>query len=137
MTISLTKFNCFAGDIGLAKHNLNSDTLKIYLTNALPVASNTVYNTPADLSTAGGYTAGGAAISSTAYSQSGGTGTLTGSDVTFTSTSGFGPFRYVVLYNFTAGSKNLIGWLDYGSSISVNALGTFVVHFGSGILTVV
>ena len=33
-----------------------------YLTNTLPVSTNTVYNTPADLSTANGYTAGGTTI---------------------------------------------------------------------------
>lgn len=124
---TFNKFNQFVADIGLKIHNLNTDTLDVYLTNTLPVATNTVYNTPADLATGGGYTAGGAAVPSTSYSQSSGTATLAGSSVVFTATTGFGPFRYAVLYNVTAASKNLIGWWDYGSAVTLAALETFTV----------
>ena len=60
---SFVKFYCFVEDLGLKKHNLDTDTLKVYLTNTAPSASNTVYNTPTDLSTANGYTNGGGTIS--------------------------------------------------------------------------
>jgi hypothetical protein len=58
--------------------------------------------------------------------------------VTWTASgAGFGPFRYVVLYNDTAAAKNLIGYWDYGSSISLTQAGeTFVTDFGSSIMTV-
>lgn len=131
---SFNKFNCFVGDVGLKLHNLNTDTLEVYLTNTAPVATNTVYNTPADLTTGGGYTAGGASVTN-AYSQTGGVGTLTGSNVVFTATTGFGPFRYAVLYNNTAVAKNLIGWWDYGSAVTLGASETFTVAFGANILT--
>jgi hypothetical protein len=51
--------------------------------------------------------------------------------------AGFGPFRYAVLYNDTAASKGLIGWWDYGSSISLSAGDTFTVDFDptTGVLT--
>lgn len=120
------KFNCFEGDIGLKLHNLNTDVLKIYLTNTAPVATNTVYNTPADLATSGGYTAGGSSVTN-AFSQSAGTGTLSGSNVVFTATTGFGPFRYAVLYNSTSGTQPLIGWWDYGSAVTLAASETFTV----------
>lgn len=131
---AFNKFNCFVGDVGLKLHNLNTDTLKVYLTNAAPSASNTVYNTPADLSTSGGYTAGGSSATNT-YSQTSGTGTLAGTDIVFTATTGFGPFQYAVLYNFTSGTKPLIGWWDYGSAVTLGALETFTVDFGASILT--
>jgi hypothetical protein len=131
---SFNKFNQFVADIGLKIHNLNTDTLNIYLTNAAPSASNTVYNTPADLSTSGGYTAGGAAVPSTSYAQSSGTATLAGSSVVFTATTGFGPFRYAVLYNVTAASKNLIGWWDYGSAVTLGASETFTVAPSGNVL---
>src|SRR5271170_3037890 len=117
---AFNKFNCFVGDIGLKLHNLNTDSIEVYLTNAAPVATNTVYNTPADLSTSGGYTAGGATTTN-AYSQTSGTASLTGTNTVFTATSGFGPFRYVVLYNVTSSTKPLIGWWDYGSAVTLAA----------------
>lgn len=131
---AFNKFDCFVGDVGLKLHNLNTDTLKVYLTNTAPVASNTVYNTPADLATSGGYTAGGADSQNT-YSQTSGTGTLAGTSIVFTATTGFGPFRYAVLYNDTAAAKNLIGWWDYGSAVTLAASETFTVTFGASILT--
>lgn len=136
MTVAFNKFNCFVQDVGDKLHNLNADSLYIYLTNTAPVATNTVYNTPADLATSGGYTAGGAVVPSTAYSQSAGLASLTGSNVVFTATTGFGPFRYAVLYNNTASGKNLIGWWDYGSSASPGALETVTIIVGAAILTI-
>ena len=59
---SFNKFNCFVQDVANALHDMKTGTAqvyKVYLTNTAPVATNTVYNTPADLSTANGYTAGG------------------------------------------------------------------------------
>lgn len=133
---TFNKFNAFVADVGNKVHDLNSDSLKVYLSNTTPVATNTVYNTPADLGTSGGYTAGGAVIGSTAYSQTSGTASLTGSDVVFTATTGFGPFQYALIYNNTAGSKQLIGWFDYGSAVTLGALETFTVHWGATILTI-
>ena len=133
---TFNKFNAFVQSVGDGLLNLNTDSLKVYLTNTLPVATNTVYNTPADLATSGGYTAGGAVIGSTAYSQTSGTASLTGSDVVFTATTGFGPFQYAVIYDNTAASKNLIGWFDYGSAVTLGALETFTVHWGTTILTI-
>ena len=132
---SFQKFNQFVADVGDKVHNLNSDSLLVYLTNTAPVATNTVYNTPADLASGGGYTAGGTVVGSTAYSQSSGLASLTGSNVVFTATTGFGPFRYAVLYNNTAASKQLIGWWDYGSAVTLAASETFTVAFGATILT--
>jgi hypothetical protein len=131
---AFNKFQCFVGDLGLKLHNLNTDALKVYLTNTAPVATNTVYNTPADLATSGGYTAGGASATNT-YSQTSGTGTLGGTDIVFTATTGFGPFQYAVLYNNTTATKALIGWWDYGSAVTLGASETFTVDFGASILT--
>ena len=130
------KFNCFVGDVGLKLHNLDTDILKVYLTNATPVAANTVYNTPADLSTSGGYTAGGTDATAT-YSQTSGTSTLACTDIVFTATTGFGPFRYAVFYNDTAAAKNLIAFWDYGSAVTLAASETFTVDFAATTFTVV
>lgn len=129
-------FDCLALDIGEGKHKFNIDTLKAYLTDTAPVLINTVYGTPADLPTAGGYTAGGLSLGSNTWSQVSGLASLVaGSNLVFTATTGFGPFRYAVIYNFTAAAKNLIGYWDNGSSISIAAAATFEVDFSPNVLT--
>lgn len=131
------KFNTFVQDVGRKVHNLNSDVLKIALTNTAPTAStNTVLTDITQISAGNGYTTGGATVASTAYSQTSGTASLTGTDVVFTASGGsIGPFRYAVLYNDTSTSDSLIQYWDYGSSITVTDGNTFTVDFGATILT--
>ncbi len=127
---AFNSFFPFKADVFNKVHNLGADSLQVYLTNVAPATSNTVYNTPADLTTGGGYTAGGVVIGSVTSTQTAGTYKLMGALASPTWTGsggGFGPFRYAVLYNNTAGSKQLIGWWDYGSSISVSSGNTFTV----------
>lgn len=50
-------------------------------------------------------------------------------DITLTATGAVGPFRYVVIYNDTATNKELIGFADYGSSISLSNGETFRLDF--------
>lgn len=129
------KFNVFVQDVGRKVHNLNADVLKVMLTNTAPVATNTVLANLTDLATAGGYTAGGTASAGTAYSQTAGTATLSGGNVVITATGAVGPFRYAALYNSTAAGGPLIGWYDYGSSISLATGDTFTVDLSATILT--
>ena len=136
---AFNKFNDFVEQIGLEQHNLNTDTLKVFLTNTAPNATtHTVYT---DLSggepgTGNGYTAGGEDATNV-WSETGGTATLTGTDITWTASgAGFGPIRYAVLYNDTNATDMLICWWDYGSSITTVAAGeTFTVDFATNILT--
>ncbi len=133
---SFNKFQVFVQDLGRKVHNLNSDTLKIELTNTQPVNTNTVIANIVDISAGNGYSAGGTAISGTSYTQSGGIATLAASTVVFTASGGvIGPFRFAVVYNSTAAGGPLIGWWDYLSSISLNDTETFTVNDSAGILT--
>lgn len=134
-TATYTKFNCFKLDEGDAKHNFGSDTVNVYLTNATPVATNTVYNTPADLSTANGYTAGGSSLTYT-YTQTSGTATFASSTTpTWTASGGsIGPFRYLVLYNVTSSTKPLIAYWDYGSSITLGVGESFTGSFAGNVV---
>jgi hypothetical protein len=140
MPNAFNKINQFVEDVGKKVHNLNADTLKIALTNSAPLSTNTVFANLTEISAGNGYSAGGTTVGSTAYSQTSGTGKLTGNDVVFTASGGtIGPFRYVVLYNDTPTSPAdpLIGWWDYGSSISLNSGETLTVDLdqSGGILT--
>ena len=135
--VAFNHFECFAGDVGLQKHELNADTLKIYLSNAAPSASaDSVKTDLAEISAENGYSAGGNDITNT-YSETSGTGTLAGTDVTITADGGtVGPFQYVVLYNDTVADDLLIGWWDYGSAITLQDTETFKTDFGASILTI-
>lgn len=139
---AFSKFNCFVLDVANALHDMKTGTAqvyKIYLTNTLPVATNTVYNTPADLSTANGYTAGGVSIGTIVGAQSSGVFKFTaGTQPAWTASGGnIGPFQYSVLYNFTSSTKPLIGWWDYGLAITLTNGNTFTVNtdLTNGVLT--
>ena len=129
-------FDCFALDMGAGKHNFTVDVCKIYLTDVAPLSSDTIYGTPADLATGGGYVAGGESIANT-WTESGGIASLiAGANLLWTATSGFGPFRYAILYNFTSGTKPLIAWWDCtGAPITIVPGGTFSGTFGAQVLT--
>lgn len=128
---TLTKFYSFVEAIHEKKHNLGSDTLKVLLTNTAPSLSNTVKaDISGELSTANGYTSGGATITVTSSAQSSGLYTLIASDVTWTASGGsIGPFRYSVIYNDSATNDELIGYIDYGYSVTVASGQTFTIDF--------
>jgi len=117
---TFTKFNSFVEAVFEKSHNLGSDTLKVMLTNTAPVATNTVKADLTEISAGNGYTAGGTAASISSSAQSSGTYKLVLADVTWTASGGsIGPFRYATLYNDTATSDELIGFWDYGSSVTL------------------
>lgn len=114
---AFNKFNSFVEARGRKVHNLHTDTLKVMLTNAAPVAGNTVKADIVEIAAGNGYTAGGTALTGQSYSQTGGVAKLSASDPVITASGGsIGPYRYVVLYNDTAANDELIGWWDYGSN---------------------
>lgn len=136
---SFTKFQPFVEYLAEKAFNLGSDTLKVILTNSAPLATNGLKSDLTEISAGNGYTAGGTAATISNSSQSGGTYKLVLADVVFTASGGsIGPFRYVVLYDDTAASDQLIGYWDYGSSISINDGETFTTDFDgtSGVLTI-
>lgn len=135
---SFVKFEVFTENLAEKVHDLDLDTLKVLLSNTAPnAATNTVKADITEISAGNGYTAGGTDVQN-ATSRSGGTTSITGVDVVWTASGGsIGNFRYVVLYNDTPTSPAdpLIGYWDYGSSITLAAGETFTVDFGSSIFT--
>ena len=136
---AFNKFNSFVEAVAEKTHNLGSDTLKVALTNTAPVATNTVFANITEISAGNGYSAGGTASAQVSSAQSSGVYKLVLTDVVFTASGGsIGPFRYIVLYNDTAASDELIDYYDYGTNVTVTTGNTFTVDFdgSGGVLTI-
>lgn len=136
---AFNKFEAFTEHLAEKVHDLDLDTLKVYLSNDAPSASlDAVKADHTEISGGNGYTAGGHDAQA-ATSRSGGTLSVTGTDIVITASGGtVGPFRYAVLYNDTPTSPAdpLIGWWDYASSITLQIGETFTIDFGSSIFTI-
>lgn len=131
---SVSKFNTFVADVANKVHNLGSDQLYVMLTNAAPLATNTIRSNIAEIAAGNGYTAGGALASLISSTQTAGLYSLLLNDASFTATGGnIGPFRYAVLYNFTnsGASYPLIQWWDYGTNISIVSGSTWTTLFNA------
>jgi hypothetical protein len=134
-TSSWNKFNDFSEQLIRGVHDFDAHTFKVALTNTAPTASQTTWNVtdhPAPAA-ANGYTAGGNTTTIT-VSESAGTTTVQGTQVVYTATAGgIGPFRYAVVYNDTATSPAdaAVGWLDYGSNLTLASGETLTIQFNS------
>lgn len=135
---TFSKFNAFVENLAEKGMNLGSDTLKVALTNTAPVATNSLFAELTEISAGSGYTAGGTAATISSSAQSSGTYKLVLADVVFTASGGpIGPFRYAVLYDDTSTGDMLIGYWDYGSSVTLADGETFTVDFdaSNGVMT--
>lgn len=135
---NFNKFNSFVSDLAQKVHNLNSDTLKIMLSNTAPVAGNTIKSNIAEIAAGNGYTAGGVAAALVSGNDTSGTYRLILSPVSWTASGGsIGPFEFAVLYNSSTASGNLIGWWDYGTTVTLTNGNTFTVSLDqtNGVLT--
>ena len=132
---ALNKFNSFVEALAEKTHNLGSDQLVVALTNSAPVATNTILTDITEIT----YTnLSSRNITTSSSAQTSGTYKLTLADLVLTASGAVGPFRYAVVYNDTATNNELIGWADYGSSISLGTGETFTLDFDgtNGALTI-
>jgi hypothetical protein len=129
---TFNKFNSFVYNLGTGIMNLSSDVLKLALTNVAPAATNTVFSNLTEIAAGNGYTAGGIVLTTTSYSQSGGTAKLilAAPNPGWTATGGtMASFRYYALYDSSASGSPLVGWWDYGSIVSLTVGQTFTPVF--------
>lgn len=133
---SFNKFDAFVESLAEKKFDLGADQINLALTNTAPIAANSVLADLAEIT----YTGLSARnVTTTSSAQTGGTYRLVLADLVLTASGGsVGPFRYVALYDDTAIAKDLIGWYDYGSSITLAAGETLTVDFDgtNGVLTI-
>lgn len=135
VTSAFYKFQPFVEAAMEKVHNLGSDQLKVALTNTAPSAGNAVLTDISEISYTNCSTRN---ITTSSSAQTSGTYKLVCADLVLTASGTVGPFRYVVLYNDTAASKNLIAYYDYASSVTLANGDTFTIDFdgAGGVLTV-
>lgn len=130
---TFNKFNSWAETM-VEVANLGTDQFIIALSNTAPSASNSVL---ADITQISYTNLSSRNVTTTSSSQTSGTYTLVLADLVMTASGSVGPFRYVVLYDDTPTSPNkpLVGWWDYGSSITMANGETFTVDFTGAAIT--
>lgn len=131
---TFNKFNAWV-EAMVEGANLGSDQFVVALTNTLPVNTNSVL---ADITQITYTNLSSRNLTTASSTQSGGTFSLTFNDLVLTASGAVGPFRYVVIYDDTVTSPAdpLVGWYDYGSSISLAAGETLTLDFTGAALTV-
>lgn len=113
------KFYCFAEDVAHKKHNLGSDTFIVALTAAAnpPLVTNTVL---ANLTQIDYTNCSSRTLVTASSGQVLGIYKLVIDDLSLSAAGGsVGPFRYVAVYNSTAVGSPLIGYIDYGSDLTL------------------
>lgn len=128
-TVPLTKFHCLAADLPNGKHNWASHQIKLLLTNTAPALSNTQTSDIVQITAGNGYPSGGIALTTTSSAQTSGLYKLIITDYTLLASGTIGPWRYAVLCNSTTANGPLIGWYDYGSSITMSNGEGFLFDF--------
>jgi hypothetical protein len=130
------KFQPFVEAVAEKAHNLGADQLVVALTNSAPAAANAQLSDITEIS----YTnLSSRNITTSSSAQAAGTYKLVLADLVLTASGGsVGPFRYCVIYNDTSTGDLLIGWYDYGSSITLLNGETLTIDFdaANGVLQI-
>ena len=133
---SFNKFQPFVEQLAEKVHNLGSDQIVVALTNTAPNATDATLSQITEIS----YTnCSSRNVTTTSSAQTTGTYKLVLADLVLTASGGsVGPFRYVVLYNDTAASDQLIGYYDYGFALTLLDGETLTIDFdpSAGVLTI-
>ena len=115
MAASITFYQSFREYLGDGTIDLDTHTFKVMLTSSSYTPNASTHSVKADvtneLSTANGYTAGGATLGSVTWTRSGATVTFDAADTTWTASGGNIVARYAVIYDDTAASDELVAYI--------------------------
>lgn len=135
-TSSFTFFEAFREKLAEKAHNLGSDQLKVALCSAANAPSASGDAVIADITEISYTNCSSRNVTTSSSAYSGGTYTLTLADLTLTASGGsIAAFRYVVLFNDDTTGDMLIGYLDYGSDVTLANTETLLIDFGTITLT--
>ena len=130
---TFTKVLSFSEAVAEKVHNLGSDTLTVALTNTTPT---TTWTQLSDLTEVSYTNLSSRVITTTSSSSSAGTYTLALEDLELTASGAVGPFRYIYIYNDSATNDELIGYIDYGSEVSLTDTQVFKIDFNIATITI-
>jgi hypothetical protein len=91
-------------------HDLNTHVFKMALFNSSFSVATTTYSTTNELSTANGYTQGGATLANITLGESSNVVTFDADNVVWTASGGSIAARYAVIYNNTDGAKTILAY---------------------------
>lgn len=142
--VAFNKLNGFVEHLAEKVHNLGSDALIVALTNTAPGSESTPptgatgTNILANLTQITYTNLSSRSLTVNSSAQSAGIYSLVTADLVLTASGAVGPFRYIYVCNDTPTSPAdpLIGYYDYGSSISLASGETFTLDFGTELLTI-
>ncbi len=120
------KFQPFVENLAEKVFNLGSDQLVVALTNSAPSAAYATLSQITEISYTDCSTRN---LTTSSSAQTSGTYKLVIADLTLTSSGTVGPFQYVVIYDDTAASDQLICYFNYGSAITLNNTETLLLDF--------
>lgn len=134
---NFVKVPSFAKAVLRGAHNFETHAFKAALTNVAPASTAAVL---ADITQiiGGAYPAGGYVLDGVTLSDAAGVAKVAIADDVITASGGtVGALRYAVVYNDTAAGKLLVGYVDYGSSITLADGETLTLDFDpdTGVLT--
>jgi hypothetical protein len=131
---TFTFFHEFRNNLGQKLIDLDGDTFKAALSNTAPTAN--ADDELADITqiaNGSGYLTGGVSLTTSWLETGAGTGVwrFSASDFSWTASGGSLVFRYIPVYSDTSTNDKLVGYLDYGTELTVTDGNTFTVDVGA------
>jgi hypothetical protein len=131
---TFAKFECWVEDLAHKVHDLETDQIKVALTNSAPTAGTD--HQLSDITEISYTNCSSRDVTTSSSGQTGGTYTLALTDLTLTASGGsVGPFQYVIIYNDTATNDELIGYIDYGSELTLSDGEELEIDFNASTIT--
>lgn len=133
---SLNKFNNTAARVARGIYDFSTDQIAFALTNSAPSAGAITLGDINQIPDSGGYTSAGLDVITSAFDVSDPlVAKLVLTDYKLIASGGaIGPFRYVVIFDRTVtsgGSPYLVGWADYGLSITLAVNESLTLDFNA------